>query len=108
MMGLVMRWESPWPWFWSAMRRDRRRRTPLLAAAVVAAGQTAGAYGAKSLSRVTACRERAAAAMTAATVAGVGEVGERCGALGSLAEPAGFRSIHSQRTAAANAPDKIA
>jgi len=35
-------------------------------------------------------------------------VGERCGALGSLAEPAGFRSIHSQRTAATNAPDKIA
>ena len=49
-----------------------------------------------------------AAAMTAATVAGVGEVGERCGALGSLAEPAGFRSIHSQRTAAVNAPDRIA
>jgi hypothetical protein len=45
--------------------------------------------------------------MVAATAAGVGEVGERCRALGSLAEPVGFRSIHSQRTAAAKAPDRI-
>src|ERR1022692_4413127 len=40
-------------------------------------------------------------------VAGDGEVGERCLALGSFADAAGFRSIHSQRTAATNAPDRI-
>jgi hypothetical protein len=45
--------------------------------------------------------------MTVATVSGLGELGGRGRGLGSLAAAAGFRSIHSQRTAVANAPDRI-
>jgi hypothetical protein len=46
--------------------------------------------------------------MTFATSAGSGEVAPRCLTLGSFAAAAGLRSIHSHRTAVANAPDKMA
>jgi hypothetical protein len=47
------------------------------------------------------------AAITLATAVGCGDDGDRGRALGSLADAAGFRSIHSHRTAAASAPDRI-
>ena len=49
-----------------------------------------------------------AVAMTFATSAGSGEAAVLCLAFGSFAVPAGLRSIHSHRTAVANAPDKMA